>query len=233
MIHHDNRQNTIPFPMTARRPVTDFKFSIDLAPYICQQWSRITMKAGRYVSLRDLFEQYTLSDRGIKQIVLHKKICGLFKKDIHNRIMAFVRSTGYEGSIDVVNEDFLLENWSFALFCLHISFEKYGYCGSFFFQTEPFCVFDSSTYFMLHFLLMHSLWSYPLLFTSYGFFARSNRRWLQSSINIWDFSATEFRLDYQCCHHTFETLLCRSFRVVSNSLAQFMNWNKRNSDIDT
>lgn len=122
--------------MVRFRLVTDFELTIDLSPYICQQWSRITMKAGRYASLRDLLEQYTRTPKAIKQIVFYKKIRGWFcKKRIRHRIKALIRSTGYEGNIEVVNKGFLLRNHWFCFIYLDVSVEKHAGCGSFFFQT--------------------------------------------------------------------------------------------------
>ena len=90
MINDDN-QHCIPSHATPdMRHVTDFNFTIDLAPYICQQWSRITIKGGRYVPLRDLLEQYALSRREIKQIDLHPRMYGWFEKDIRNRILTLL-----------------------------------------------------------------------------------------------------------------------------------------------
>ena len=88
--------------------MTDFHFSIDLAPYICDHWWRVAVvrskeatKSNEYVSFRDALEQYTHLDRSIKHITLRKQIYGWDYSALRNSIIGLVRSTGYRESVDV------------------------------------------------------------------------------------------------------------------------------------
>jgi hypothetical protein len=90
------------------RNVTDFNFSLDLAQYVSQQWWRVavipskkTVNAGEYVSLRDVIEQYTRSDRSIKQIICQKQLAGWNFQELTDKIKAIIYSTGYRSHIHV------------------------------------------------------------------------------------------------------------------------------------
>jgi hypothetical protein len=96
--------------VTNTRTVTEFKFSVDLSPYICDRWHRVCVRPskkpvnpGEFVSLRDAIEQYTLSDKSLKEITLNKQIHGWNLKDFKRKLNALVRSTGYRNSIDIVS----------------------------------------------------------------------------------------------------------------------------------
>ncbi len=90
--------------------MTDFNFSLDLAQYVSQQWWRVavmpskkTVKAGEHVSLRDAIEQYTRSDRNIKEITCQKQLVGWNFQDLTDKIKALIYSTGYRNLIQVVS----------------------------------------------------------------------------------------------------------------------------------
>ena len=92
------------------RHVTDFNFSLDLAPYVNHQWWRVavipskkTIKAGEYVTLRDAIEQYTRSERNIKEIICQKQLVGWNFAELADRIKTIIYSTGYRSHIDVVS----------------------------------------------------------------------------------------------------------------------------------
>lgn len=96
--------------MLQSRDVTEFDFSVDLSPYICEQWWRIAVipsveavSADEIVSLRDALEQYTLSKKKIKRIVLQKQLHGWNLQDLRSELIALVRSTGYGNSINIVS----------------------------------------------------------------------------------------------------------------------------------
>ncbi len=92
------------------RNVTDFNFSLDLAQYVSHQWWRVvvmpskkTVKAGEYVSLRDAIEQYTQSDKNIKQIVCQKQVVGWNFQELTDKIKSIIYSTGYRSHVHVVS----------------------------------------------------------------------------------------------------------------------------------
>ncbi|CAM4842740.1 unnamed protein product [Rotaria magnacalcarata] len=94
--------------VTKSRVVPEFSFSIDLSPYICEQWQRVTVIpsgkariAGETVTFRDALEQYTLSNKKIKEIVLKKQCHGWNLEELKKKLIALVRSTGYQNSINV------------------------------------------------------------------------------------------------------------------------------------
>ncbi|CAF5036948.1 unnamed protein product, partial [Rotaria sp. Silwood1] len=94
--------------VTKSRDVTEFDFSIDLSPYICEQWWRVAVipsaearRGGETVTFRDALEQYTLSNKKIKEIVLKKLCHGWNLEELKKKLIALVRSTGYENSINV------------------------------------------------------------------------------------------------------------------------------------
>lgn len=88
--------------------MTDFHFNIDLSPYICDYWWRVAVirsqeaiKENEYVTFRDALEQYTRSERSIKDIVLRKQIHGWDYDGLRKHIVHLVRSTGYRDSVNV------------------------------------------------------------------------------------------------------------------------------------
>jgi len=90
--------------------VTDFNFSLDLAQYVSQQWWRVavmpskeTIKAVETVSLRDAIEQYTCSERDIKEIICQKQLVGWNFQELSDKIKAIIYSTGYRSHIRVVS----------------------------------------------------------------------------------------------------------------------------------
>ena len=96
-------------PVHSTRNVTDFNFSLDLASYVSQQWWRVavipskkTIKAGEYVTLRDAIEQYTRSERNIREIICQKQLVGWNFAELADKIKAIIYSTGYRNHINVV-----------------------------------------------------------------------------------------------------------------------------------
>jgi hypothetical protein len=90
--------------------VTDFNFSLDLIHYVSQQWWRVavmpskkTIKAGETVSLRDAIEQYTRSERNIKEITCQKQLVGWNFQELSDKIKSIIYSTGYRSHIRVVS----------------------------------------------------------------------------------------------------------------------------------
>lgn len=107
--------------------MTDFNFSLDLCAYVSQQWWRVavipskeTIKAGEYVTLRDAIEQYTRSERNIKQIICQKQLVGWNFAELTDKIKAIIYSTGYRSHINVVSGSrgvlFFNENFAFRVF---------------------------------------------------------------------------------------------------------------------
>ncbi|CAF1137030.1 unnamed protein product [Adineta steineri] len=99
--------------ITKSRIVTEFYFSIDLSPYICEHWWRVAVipsakakVAGETVTLRDALEQYTLSNKKIKEIILQKQLHGWNQEELKNKLIALVRSTGYQNNISVTYHAF-------------------------------------------------------------------------------------------------------------------------------
>jgi hypothetical protein len=90
--------------------VTDFNFSLDLASYVSQQWWRVavipskkTIESGANVSFRDALEQYTRSERNIKEITCQKQLVGWNFQELQDKIRALIYSTGYRSYINVVS----------------------------------------------------------------------------------------------------------------------------------
>lgn len=55
------------------------------------------------VTLRTAVEQYTLSKKKIKEIILEKQLIGWNMTVLQNQLIAMVRSTGYRNNIHVVS----------------------------------------------------------------------------------------------------------------------------------
>ncbi len=90
--------------------MTDFNFSLDLAPYVSQQWWRVavipskkTIESGEVVLFRDVLEQYTRSERNIKEIVCQKQLVGWNFQELQNKIKALIYAAGYRRHINVVS----------------------------------------------------------------------------------------------------------------------------------
>lgn len=91
------------------RNITDFNFSIDASNYVSQQWWRVAVmpskksqKAGEMITLRDALEQYTLSQKSIKEIVCQKQLVGWNFQELRDKIISVIYSTGYRSHISVV-----------------------------------------------------------------------------------------------------------------------------------
>jgi hypothetical protein len=89
---------------------SEFKCSIDLSSYICEHWWRIAVipsakaiKNGEIVTLRDCLEQYTLSRKKIKLIIMKKQLYGWNLVELQQQLIRLVRSTGYQNNISVVS----------------------------------------------------------------------------------------------------------------------------------
>jgi hypothetical protein len=90
--------------------VTDFNFSLDLTQYVSQEWWRVavipsikTIKSGEIVSLRDAIEQYTRSDKNIKEIICQKQLVGWNFQELRDAVKTMIYSTGYRNHINVVS----------------------------------------------------------------------------------------------------------------------------------
>ncbi|CAF3910888.1 unnamed protein product, partial [Rotaria sordida] len=99
--------------VTKSRDVTEFNFSVDLSPYICEQWWRVAVipsaeaiRAGETITLRDALEQYTLSNKKIKEIVLQKQLHGWNLEDLQQKLLTLIRSTGYKNNISITYNRF-------------------------------------------------------------------------------------------------------------------------------
>jgi hypothetical protein len=65
--------------------------------------SKKTIKSGASVSFRDALEQYTRSERNIKEIICQKQLVGWNFQELQNKIRALIYSTGYRNRISVVS----------------------------------------------------------------------------------------------------------------------------------
>ena len=90
--------------------MTDFRFLINLNGYVSQQWWRVavvpsnkTLKANEIVSLRDAVEQYTRSEKSIKNFVCQKQLLGWNFQELRDKIKSIVYSTGYRSHVIVVS----------------------------------------------------------------------------------------------------------------------------------
>ena len=90
--------------------MTDFRFLINLNGYVSQQWWRVAvvpsskaLKAKETVSLRDAIEQYTRSEKSIKNFVCQKQLLGWNLQELRDKIKSIVYSTGYQSSVTVVS----------------------------------------------------------------------------------------------------------------------------------
>ncbi|UJR27841.1 hypothetical protein I4U23_009107 [Adineta vaga] len=95
-------------PVHHTRQVTDFNFTLDLSAYVTQQWWRVavipskkTMQSGEMISLRDAVEQYTRSEKNIKEIICQKQLVGWNFHELQDRIKVLIYSTGYRNHINV------------------------------------------------------------------------------------------------------------------------------------
>ncbi|CAF3714875.1 unnamed protein product [Adineta steineri] len=93
--------------------VTDFQCSIDLSSYTDERWWRVAVmpsveaiEAGEIVTLRDALEQYTLSNKKVKEIIMEKQIYGWHLVELQSELIRLVRSTGYPNPISVNYEKF-------------------------------------------------------------------------------------------------------------------------------
>ncbi len=90
--------------------MTDFNYSFDLSTYVTQQWWRVavipskkTIESGETVTFRDALEQYTRSERNIKEIICQKQVVGWNFQELQDKIRAIIYSTGYRSYINVVS----------------------------------------------------------------------------------------------------------------------------------
>ncbi|CAF0950849.1 unnamed protein product [Adineta steineri] len=93
--------------------VTDFKCSIDLSSYTSERWWRVavmpsveTIEADEIVTLRDAIEQYTLSNKKVKEILMKKQIYGWNLIELRSQLIRLVLSTGYPNRVSVTYEKF-------------------------------------------------------------------------------------------------------------------------------
>ncbi|CAF1454940.1 unnamed protein product [Adineta ricciae] len=100
----NSQGNTVTNPRT----MDEFTCAIDLQPYICDRWWRVAAmpslkasRAGDVITLRDVLEQYTFSNKKFKEITLRKQIHGWNLEHLKANITELVRSTGYRYDIHV------------------------------------------------------------------------------------------------------------------------------------
>ena len=97
--------------MDRSRSVTDFSVSVDLSPYVCEHWWRVAVipsegspNGNGSVTLRTALEQYTLTRKKIKEIVLQKQVHGWNLNELRSQLTDLVRSTGYPDDITIVSD---------------------------------------------------------------------------------------------------------------------------------
>jgi hypothetical protein len=90
--------------------VTDLNYDIDLEPYIPQQWWRVAaipsekeIDNAEHTSFRNALEQYTLSEKNIKEIFCRKQLVGWNFDELKGKIQELVYSTGYQNNTDIVS----------------------------------------------------------------------------------------------------------------------------------
>ena len=94
--------------------MTDFHFYVDLTSYVNHQWWRVAVipsktavKTGEVVMLRDALEQYTRSDKNIKEIACKKQVVGWDFQELRQKIECIIRSTGYRNHVCIVSDHYL------------------------------------------------------------------------------------------------------------------------------
>ncbi|CAF1523196.1 unnamed protein product [Rotaria sordida] len=109
----DSDGNTQTRDVQQSRTVTEFHFSVDISPYICNQWWRVAVvpltkavNPGEMVTFRDALEQYTLSRKKIKEIVLQKQLLGWNLVELQRQLITLVLSTGYHNDICITYSTF-------------------------------------------------------------------------------------------------------------------------------
>ena len=92
------------------RMKTDFRYSIDLTPYISEYYSHVNIipdKEGidynENISLKDLLEQYIHSKKQLKEISCVKQLVGWNFDELKTKIEELVLSAGYKQKIQVVS----------------------------------------------------------------------------------------------------------------------------------
>ena len=65
--------------------------------------SKEAINSGQNVTLRDAVEQYTRSEKNIKEIVCQKQLLGWNFQDLTYKVKALIYSTGYRNHVDVVS----------------------------------------------------------------------------------------------------------------------------------
>ncbi|KAJ1821592.1 hypothetical protein LPJ56_001130 [Coemansia sp. RSA 2599] len=87
---------------TCRETVTDFKFVMELTPYIHDKGSLYTARApnGEPLDVDGILEDYVRADNFLKEIVVQKKV--IWDYDLARReIITFIRNTGYPHNVEV------------------------------------------------------------------------------------------------------------------------------------
>jgi hypothetical protein len=65
--------------------------------------SKEAIKKGEMVSLRDVIEQYTRSEKSIKNIDCRKQLLGWNFEELTGKLRSLIHSTGYRHHISVVS----------------------------------------------------------------------------------------------------------------------------------
>lgn len=92
-------------PRKEKISIDDFKMDIDVSAYVRDQWQSISSERpdseAKYQSVRDVLEDYTLSQTELKEIELKKVLTGWDTSKLKMQVRNLILSTGYEGHIEV------------------------------------------------------------------------------------------------------------------------------------
>lgn len=95
--------------MNHTRLVTDFNYSIDLTAYVSKHCWRIAVipsnNSEGNITFRDALEQYTRSNKYLKEIRCQKQLIGWDFHLLKSQIERIIRWTGYGGMINIVSAD--------------------------------------------------------------------------------------------------------------------------------
>lgn len=90
--------------------VIDFNYSIDLTDYVSEHYWRLAVippnMSHETITFRNALEQYTQSEKSLKEIHCHKQLVGWNYDRLRMKVKRIIRSTGYHGMISIVRRDF-------------------------------------------------------------------------------------------------------------------------------
>ena len=100
----DGRWSSSPVSNTSE--IDDFRFSIDLSPYISNAWERILVdskeRSGNF-SIGMILEQYAESNDRTKQLICDKQLSGWNFQELTEHIKSLIYAAGYRDTIKVVS----------------------------------------------------------------------------------------------------------------------------------